>query len=568
MNPRKVVALVLGLACAGVLCFRATIPLPNSRDGGLPKIEGEEDAVVVEIHASEVIGPISPMIYGMANPSEAHYRDLRLKLTRWGGNPASRYNWEKGNCWNAAADWEFRNGNYDQKAPSDRLPSGAADKGIEINRAHGAEMLLTIPMLGWVANDDKNSSRSLGVPAKGGDPLSPGSNAIAGYDPAKNRKRVSQRSVARKGKPFTDPPNLKDDFVAQDEWVFHLKRRFGSADKGGVRYYAMDNEPDLWSGTHRDMHPVKPDYDEILHAFSDYASAVKDVDPSAQVTGPVSWGWSGYFYSPRDEGNDRYHTAADRKKHGDVPFLPWFLKSVSDSDKKRGSRTLDILDIHYYPQGTGVYSGAKDAETNALRLRSVRSLWDDSYRDESWINEPVKLIPRLREWVRENYPGTKIGLTEWNWGADDTLNGGLAVAEVLGILGREQVDMACYWTSPKAGTPGFFAYKMFRNADGEGNGFGEIAVKTISKRPNDVSAYASLDSRTGKPVIMLINRQETNEQAVRLKFISGKNSRVAKGYRYSKSNLNGIEALGKIAMDSDESKLRLPPWSITLIRAE
>ncbi len=568
MHPRKSAAFVLGLACLGILCFKLAIPLPNSRDGGLPKLDGEQDIVEVDAYPSQVIGPISPLIYGMANPSEAHYRDLRLKLTRWGGNPASRYNWEKGNCWNAAADWEFRNGNYDQNSPSDRLPSGAADQGIERNRLHGAEVLLTIPTLGWVAKDDDNNSRSLGVPEKGGDSISLGSNAIAGYDPSENQKRVSQRSIARKGKAFTDPPNLKDDFVAQDEWVYHLKKRFGAADKGGVRYYAMDNEPDLWAGTHRDMHPVRPDYDEILHTFLDYASAVKEVDPSAQVTGPVSWGWSGYFYSPRDEGNDRYHTSADRKKHGDVPFLPWFLKGVANSDKKRGRRTLDILDVHYYPQGTGVYSGAKDSETNALRLRSVRGLWDDSYRDESWINEPVRLIPRLREWVRDNYPGTKIGLTEWNWGADDTVNGGLAVAEVLGILGREQVDMACYWTSPKEGTPGFFAYKMFRNADGAGNGFGEIAVKAISKRPNDVSAYASLDSKTGQPVIMLINRQETSEQAVQLKIFAGTGGKLAKGYRYSKANLNGIELLKSVEVNSGEVRLRLPASSITLFRID
>ena len=140
-------------------------------------------------------------------------------------------------------------------------------------------------------------------------------------------------------------------------------------------------------------------------------------------------------------------------------------------DRQTGRRTLDVLDVHFYPQATGVYAGQTDPATNALRLRSTRALWDAGYQDESWIAAPVQLLPRLRQWVRQNYPGTKIGLTEWNWGAENTLNGGLAVAEVLGILGREQIDLACYWTCPPIKSPAFFAYKMYRSPDGTGTRF-------------------------------------------------------------------------------------------------
>jgi len=65
--------------------------------------------------------------------------------------------------------------------------------------------------------------------------------------------------------------------------------------------------------------------------------------------------------------------------------------------------------IRDYPQASGVsLSPAGGASTQALRLRSTRSLWDPSYTDESWIGEPVRLVPRMHDWVSANYAGTKL----------------------------------------------------------------------------------------------------------------------------------------------------------------
>ncbi len=268
-----------------IALFAGRVAEPGHREAS----SAAPDAIVLKVNAAQELGPISPYVYGLAFPSSEHVRQLRLKLWRWGGNPNSRYNWEKGNCFNAARDWEFRNYG-DNRNPAARQPSGVADQAIAGKKAAGVDTLLTIPTLGWVARDNNNQTRSLGVPGHSGPPLAPGSDAIQGYYPAENRKRVSQRSLPRKGRPFTDPPDRTDDVVYQDEWVYHLTRKFGRAEQGGVRFYAMDNEPDLWDVTHTDMHPVQADYDELLRQFLDYATAVKDEDPSAQITGPVSWG--------------------------------------------------------------------------------------------------------------------------------------------------------------------------------------------------------------------------------------------------------------------------------------
>ncbi len=538
--------------------YLADIKLTGGRPSDFPT------KVTLKVNLSAPIGTISPFIYGMSHPDPALYSPLRLPLWRWGGNENTRYNWSKGNAWNKARDWYWHNYGSDAKEGSG--PSSAADAAIQLSKASGVSSFITIPTIGWVAADNNWDHISIGVPSEGGPPISNGSEAILGYDPAENQRKVSIRSLPKKSSALEDPPNTKLDAVYQDEWVYHLTRKFGKANAGGVRFYAMDNEPDLWDSTHTDMHPVQPEYEELLSRFTTYADAVKDVDSSALITGPVSWGWTGYFFSPRDRGADKYATHADRKAHGDVPFIPWFLKQTAAHDKKTGRRSLDVLDVHFYPQGTGVYDGKTDNSANALRLRSTRSLWDPTYKDESWIDTQVQLIPRLRAWIDSSYPGTKIGINEWNWGADNTMNGALAVAEVLGIMGSKQVYMACYWTAPKINSPGYFAYKMFRNADDSGGGFGDTAVMASSSSREYVSCFGSVDSSTGQPVVMVLNKMEKHSVMAEISLNGQNSSTKADIYRYSAENISSIAKVGETTLVNRSCELSLPPYSITLLR--
>ena len=50
-------------------------------------------------------------------------------------------------------------------------------------------------------------------------------------------------------------------------------------------------------------------------------------------------------------------------------------------------------------------------------------------------------------------PNTPIGRTEYNWGAENHISGATAQADVLGILGREGVDIANRWVTPASSTP-------------------------------------------------------------------------------------------------------------------
>src|SRR6185436_19242430 len=171
-------------------------------------------------------------------------------------------------------------------------------------------------------------------------------------------------------------------------------------------------------------------------------------------------------------------------------YLPWLLSALRQDDAANGRRLLDVFTVHYYPQG-GEFSDDVSTAMQQRRNRSTRSLWDPNYVDETWINDKVKLVPRLKGWVNSFYPGTKTALTEYNWGAEGHINGATAQADIFGILGREGLDMAARWTTPAAGTPTYKAMKMYRNYDGNKSSFGDTSVAASGPNPDNVSVFAA-----------------------------------------------------------------------------
>lgn len=496
---------------------------------------------------------ISPLIYGVAAAPREVVQALGATLLRSGGNPSSRYNWANGHAWNAGRDWEFRNVNYSPGTGS------AADANIADALASGAITLQTVPTLGWVARDDSNTTRSRNVPGQGGPPLRSGSDAILGYDPTSNRAATSVPSYARKRAPLVEAPDPNARAVYQDEWINHLARQFGIGDQG-VRYFAMDNEPDLWSVTHTDVHPVRTGYDDVLANFLEYSQMVKDQAPQARVLGPEVSGWTGYFYSDLDRGDDAFATHADRRRHGDQPFLGWWLRHVAQADARRGSRTLDLLSVHYYPQAADVYSPGSDPATQARRIRSVRSLYDPGYQDESWIGTSVMLIPRLKQLIEEGYPGTKLAITEYNWGGEKDASGAAALAEVLGVLGREGVELAAYWTYPPPNSPAGAAFRLYRNYDGRGASFGDRSLPVSASDPQ-VVAFAARHTETGEVDVVLVNESQAGTASVGLALGAGG------AYRATEFRVRpGSSDIEVQPMASATAQVELRPLGIALVR--
>jgi Glycoside hydrolase family 44 len=473
-------------------------------------------------------GPvIQPEIYGVtSNLSAAQLQQAGMTVNSWGGNPVSRYNFMLGNAFNTGADGEFRNTSFG-------FPAGdQAQRFTAGNAAAGVKTRLAIPTLGWVAKNADDTTCSF--PTGGG-----------GCAPASEAGNCSQPKLT------TDPnrTSVASTPAQVASWLTAMAAAGAVPD-----YVAMDNEPELWGVTHYDVHPKCPTYEEILDKFLAYAPVVREALPTAAITGPVACCWYDYWRiapGPADGSGEDY--------------ISWFLDKVKAHDDQAGARSLDYLDVHYYPQGD-LYNDNDDAETDARRLRSTQSLFDPAYKDESWITEPIQFVPRMKQAIAEHYPGTKLFISEWNFGNDKKINGALAIADVLGIFGQEGVDAATYYRNPEPGSPGSFAFTMFGNYDGKGGRFVGTSIAAASTNAADdrVGAYAALDQSTGVLRVVLVNRDPTKPLAVGLDTGSFHAADQVNRYEYGPDSLNAIRA----STVSPRGAIRLPAASITMLVLE
>jgi hypothetical protein len=189
-------------------------------------------------------------------------------------------------------------------------------------------------------------------------------------------------------------------------------------------------------------------------------------------------------------------------------------------------------------------------------------LWDPNYIDETWINDRVQLIPRLKNWVTAGYPGTLVGITEYNWGAENHINGATTQADIFGIFGREGLDMGARWATPAASTPTYKAMKMYRNYDGNKSTFGETSVAASTANPDAVSAFAAVRSVDGALTVMVINKQLSTGPAATINLSSFAHRNVAQVWQLTAAN--AITRLADVAVTGTSFSTTLPAQSVTL----
>jgi len=227
-------------------------------------------------------------------------------------------------------------------------------------------------------------------------------------------------------------------------------------------------------------------------------------------------------------------------------------------------KLLDVVDLHFYPQVPGIYGeGARtDTEAAALRIRSTSALWDPSYKDESWIGEAVELIPRLKAWIAENYPGLGISIGEWSFGAEGHMSGGLAVAEVLGRFGQQGITSAFYWLCPAAGSPAFYAFRAYRNFDGKGASFLDWSVPTAEA--SGVSLFASRDEAKSRVVTVLLNLQPETRTEAEIDVSSCADATSRRVFEYRDGGA-GLTAGADTREEQGVIHERLEPYSIKVL---
>ena len=489
---------------------------------------------------------ISTYVYGGAYPKDAStISDSGLTVVRWGGNATSRYNW-KTFTYNAANDWYFEDFGYTEIGDADSA------KYIQDVKAAGSIPLMTMVMLPWVA---KNSGWSFSVSKYGAQCSADPYNHDAGNGVKSNCSTNLTADPNDANVALLDRPGPKDPAgsVYRNQWTAALASAFGPA----PHFYDMDNEMDIWGGTHRDVHPNPSGYDELRDTYVTEARALKGWDSKALRFGPVSCCW--WFYWNAANNNDK-------GAHAGVDFVPWWLNEVYWQDKVGKTRSLDIFDIHAYPDGPDT-SGWSQTQKQALSARIYRDYWDPSYVSESgsinqnWATfiQPNKTIPfripRMRAIANMIYPGTPLSITEWSasFAGESDFSTALGDADAYGILGRERVYLASRWVAPDPSNSNYQALKLYRNYDGQHHTFATTSVSdTNNGDPNLFSSYAALDS-TGKTLtIMVLNKDPGN--AVQAQFaINGFTPQQVTAYTLASTNPTKIVASPTTAWSSTMS---------------
>lgn len=454
-----------------------------------------QNDVHITINTSLDRKPISPYIYGSNGQSDD--RDEHITARRIGGNRLTGYNWEN-NASNAGSDWEQSSDNYLTWLAG--IPSSQENRlGIVLTSFHDTSLamntysLVTLQMAGYVARD-KNGSVTEAEAA----PSSRWAQII--------NKRPGGLSTS---------PDVTDNVVYTDELLFFLLGKYGSAATStGIKAYSLDNEPALWAYTHPRIVRSPITVKSLIARSIDLASTVKRMDPSAEVFGPALYGFTAYR---------TLQDAPDWNEYQNV--YPWFvhvyLDSMRHASEKEGARLLDVLDVHWYPEPQGVYAGDISPSVAEARMQAPRSLWDSSYTENSWIGQwfsPVALLHSLHAAVDEYYPGTKLAITEYNYGAANHISGGIAQADALGIFGKYGVYFASHWGALDGYVSS--AYKLFRNYDGQRSTFAETSVYARTDNNDKTSVYASVEN-SGVLHIILLNKDANTPLATVLTLDGG-----------------------------------------------
>ena len=447
--------------------------------------------VAVSLNPTGTLTPISPFIYGaneagIVNGVPSATLDAANGVTarRLGGNRLTGYNWTN-NFSNAGTDYLNESDNY--------LPSNlgvAADQWLtpasvittfhDRNLAIGSRSLVTLQMAGYVSADGS------GVVTAG---------QVA---PSSRWQPISYQAV-------TAPPGA----VCMDEFVAYMVQHYGAAGSAqGIQAFQLDNEPALWPDTHPLLHPAALTYGELFTRSVAAAQIVKRLDPTAEVSGPVSFGFSELY---------NLQNAADAGSYAQYgTFVGAYLATMQQASAQFGARLLDTFDFHWYPEtNAGGLAFGSDPSVLDARLQAPRSLWDASYVEPSWIGQyygpdsglPLRLplLPVLQSLIDQYFPGTGIAITEYNYG--DTSYGptGLAIADLLGVLGAHGVHAAHHWGLIADYVAA--AFQLYRNYDGAGGSFGAWRVPAQNADASQLSAWAAADTQTGGTLhLVLVNK--------------------------------------------------------------
>ena len=526
---------VLAAMTAALTLLAATPAIPT-----VSAADSYDMAVTVELGGAKKA--ISPYIFGINDAQQLD--NVTVNAVRQGGNRYSGYNWEN-NYSNAGSDWKNSSDTYLTQGFDKTLAATPGAPALHLAddcKTHNIPYkMTTIPMAGYVSADADGE-------------VSSGETA-----PSSRWKQVR----AAKGAAFSMTPDTTDDYVYMDEYVNYLVQNLGGAKNGGINGYNLDNEPGLWSSTHSLMHPDKTTYAEMVEKSTEFASAIKAVDPDAEVYGLALFGVYAYY---------NLVDAPDKDSSYDW-FLSYYLDKMKEAEKTAGKRLIDAIDIHYYSEAKGdnrVTEGNATTENDrAARVQAPRTLYEDGFRETSWVTDALSnympFLPTIQNSITKYYPGTKLAMTEYNFGGGDDVTGAIAEVDALGAFASNDVYLATLWPLSSSIDYQLSAINLYTNYDGKGGSFGDTLVPAKTTDWEKSIAYAAIDGEdTSELTVVLANKDSALSENAQISIPGGNyKSAVVYGVTQESSDIKVLDVQNDLSGDS--VTVTLPPYSAATV---
>ncbi|MCF3650688.1 glycoside hydrolase family 44 protein [Synoicihabitans lomoniglobus] len=498
--------------------------------------------------------PVSPFIYGKNDtPGQPgslrsaadwqRFRDAGLRMMRTlAGNNGTKYNWQQklsshpdwyNNVY--ANDWDFAQAQLQQNLPEvQSMWSFQLIGKVAANSAHNFN--------DWGYNQSQWWS---GV----------GQNLAGGGTPNPNGEKALQE-----GNPdlYLTDSDAATSTAILDHWIQPTSL---GLDRRQFIYWSMDNEPEIWEGTHDDVMPTQLSAEAFMQRYFAYAKAARARLPEIKLAGPVAaneWQW--YNWPDPIDADGRT-----------CPWLEYFIKRVGEEQARTGIRLLDVLDIHYYPGTTApadivqlhrTFFDESYVSPDANGVRTVHGGWDTSINREY-------IFGRCAAWLDQYLGpdhGVTFGLTEIDIPVTDAALASVWYASTLGEFMRHGVEIFTPWSWQ----PGMWeVLHLFSRYNGD------VAVRALSSDEESVSAYATTDNATGDLTIVLVNRALSEAHTTQVALA---HATIANGVYPARqlanlpatetfeSTASNAQIIGSAAVNANAFNLTLPPLSVTSIR--
>ncbi len=437
----------------------------------------------ITINATVNKKKVSPYIYGRNNTFDKpaqFYKDAGLRFARMnGGNNATKYNWRK--KISSHPDWynNVYNNDWDKSA-----------KDVSTTYPYMQQMY-AFQLIGRVASSKNynfndwgyNNSKyweGVGWNLAGGGVIDTIDGVI---------------TLAKEG----DPSLYTQEWPA-DSTVAILNHWFGSnglkLKKEPFLYWNMDNESDVWNGTHSDVMKTLISASAYMDNYINIAKKARALFPEIKICGPVTtseWQWFKWG-NESIRINGKYYS-----------WLEYFIKRCADEEKASGIRVLDVLDIHNYPW-------AKNGDVDALQLH--RMYYDTEYNypganglftiNGGWDTRITKeyIFKRINDWLTlyygENH-GITCGVSEWSPATTESNTSATAVvyASHLGTFANNGVELFTPWTWMNGMWETLHLFSRYAQ---------EYSISSVSSLENTVSAYSTINEVADSMTVIIVNK--------------------------------------------------------------